>query len=72
MPDGLHLKEGGNAVNALPALAIKGVGAIFHPVGATRNSGDVLRRTLLSFGEQFVGAAPQVIAVDISVTHQMR
>ncbi len=69
MPDGLHFKEGGNAVNALTALAIKGVRAILHSVWATCDTGDMLCGTLLRLNEKFVGAAPQVIPIDVGMAH---
>jgi hypothetical protein len=72
VPDGLHLKEGGNAVDPFAALAVKGIGAILHSVWATCDTGDMLRGTLLRLNKKFVGAAPQVIPIDIGMAYQMR
>ena len=69
MPDGLHLEEGGNAVDPFATLAVKGVGAILHPVWATSDTSDMLRGTLLRLNEKFVGTAPQVIPIDVGMAH---
>ena len=54
------------------ARAVKGVGAILHSVRATRDTSDMLGRTLFCLEEKFVGAAPQVIPIDVGMAHQMR
>ena len=72
MPDGLHLEEGGNAVDPFAALAIKDVGTILHPMRASCDAGDMFGGTLLRLNKELVWAAPQVVPINVGMTHQVR
>ena len=71
MPDGLHLQEGGHAVNTLAALALKGAGTILLAVGATSDARHMFRGATLRIGEQIIWAAPKINTINVCMAGQV-
>ena len=68
VPDGFHLEEGGHAVNALATLPCERVRPILLAVRTARDASNMLRGPSLRVREQFVGAAPEVNAINVRMT----